>query len=204
MAAYIAFIYGTLFLLFTTFPQVFEHNYGFSPGITGLTYLGVGLGFMIAILFGIPQIDKQYHRLTAKYNGMPMPEFRLPVANIGAVCIPISLVFYGWAVEAHTFYLVPIIGTVFFGIRTICIFNTTQNFYIDAFTRYAASAIAAGTLFRSVVGAAFPLFGGDLYSELGYGWGCTVLAACGVLLMPMPMLIMTYGKRVREMYPGKL
>jgi hypothetical protein len=133
-----------------------------------------------------------------------MPEFRLPVANVGAVCIPISLLWYGWAVQAHTFYLVPIIGTVFFGVGTICIFNTTQNFYIDAFTRYAASAIAAGTLFRSVVGAAFPLFGGDLYSKLGYGWGCTVLGACGVLLMSMPMLIMTYGKRVRERYPVKL
>ena len=55
------------------------------------------------------------------------------------------------------------------------------------------------------MGAAFPLFGGDLYSKLGYGWGCTVLAAsCGVLLMPMPMLIVTYGKRVRERYPVKL
>ena len=65
---------------------------------------------MIAILFEIPQIDKQYRRLTAKNNGVPMPEFRLPVANVGAVCIPISLLWYGWAVQAHTFYLVPIIG----------------------------------------------------------------------------------------------
>ena len=159
---------------------------------------------MIAILFGIPQIDKQYRRLTAKNNGVPMTEFRLPVPNVGAVCISISLLWYGWAVEAHTLYLVPIIGTVFFGIGTICIFNTTQHFYIDAFTRYAGSAIAAGTLFRSVEGAAFLLFGGDLYSKLGYGWGYTVLAACGVLLMPTPMLIMTYGKRVRERYPVKL
>jgi hypothetical protein len=93
---------------------------------------------------------------------------------------------------------------VFFGIGTICIFNSVQNFYIDAFTRYAASAIAAGSLFRSLVGACFPLFGSDMYNAVGYGWGCTILAAAGVVLMPMPMLIMKYGRRVRERYPVKL
>lgn len=110
MAVYMALIYGTLYLLFTTFPRVYQENYGFSVGLTGLTYLGVGLGFILAILFGIPQIDKQYRRLTAKNDGVPMPEFRLPVANVGAVCIPVSLLWYGWSVQAHTYFLVPIIG----------------------------------------------------------------------------------------------
>ena len=223
MAVYMSLIYGTLYLLFTTFPIVFQDVYGFSPGITGLTYMGVGLGFLLAILFGIPQIDKQYRRLTAKNNGVPMPEFRMPVANVGAVCIPISILWFGWAVETRTYFLVPIIGkphsssqaidldadhlvsgTVFFGIGTICIFNSTQNFFIDAFTRYAASAIAAGALFRALVGATFPLFGTSMYPALGYGWGCTVLAAAAVLLMPMPMLIMKFGRRMRDWFPVKL
>lgn len=93
---------------------------------------------------------------------------------------------------------------MFFGIGTICIFNSVQNFYIDAFTRYAASAIAAGALFRSLVGAVFPLFGDSLYTAVGYGWGCTILAGAGVVLMPMPYLIMKYGQRVRERFPVKL
>src|SRR5579862_9787083 len=96
--------------------------------------------------------------------------------------------------------LSDVLGTVLFGIGTICIFNSVQNFYIDAFTRYAASAIAAGSLFRSLVGACFPLFGGDMYDAVGYGWGCTILAGCGILLMPMPMLIMKFGRRVRERF----
>jgi hypothetical protein len=110
MAVYMALIYGTMYLLMTTFPDVWQRLYGFTPGETGLTYIGVALGFTIAILFGIPQIDKQYRRLTAKNNGVPMPEFRMPVGNVGAVCIPIGLLWYGWAVQAHTYFLVPIIG----------------------------------------------------------------------------------------------
>jgi MFS family permease len=110
MAVYMALIYGTLYLLITTFPDVWQRLYGFTLGETGLTYLGIALGFMIAIQFGIPQIDKQYRRLTAKNNGVAMPEYRMPVANVGAVCIPIGLLWYGWAVQAHAYFLVPIIG----------------------------------------------------------------------------------------------
>jgi len=43
-----------------------------------------------------------------------------------------------------------------------------------------------------------------MFAKLGYGWGCTVLAGAGAFLMPMPMLIMMYGQRVRERFPVKL
>jgi hypothetical protein len=204
MAVYMSLIYGTLYLLFTTFPQVYQNLYGFSPGITGLMYIGVGTGFIVTILFGIPQIDIQYRRLTAKNGGIPMPEYRLPVANIGAVLIPVSLLWYGWAVHAHAYFLVSVIATGFFSAGTICIFNTVQNYYIDAFTRYAASAIAAGALFRSLVGAIFPLFGARMFVVLGYGWGCSVLALAGVVLMPMPFLIMKFGRPIRERFQVNL
>ena len=111
MAVYMAIIYGTLYLLLTTFPVVFQELYGFSPGLTGLTYLGIGIGNLLAIAVGIPQIDVQFRRLTAKNNGVSEPEFRLPVANVGAIFIPVSLLWYGWSVQAHTLFLVPIIGT---------------------------------------------------------------------------------------------
>jgi hypothetical protein len=55
-----------------------------------------------------------------------------------------------------------------------------------------------------MVGATFPLFGGDMYAAVGYGWGCTILAGVAILLMPMPMLIMKYGKQVRERFPVNL
>jgi len=110
MAVYMSLIYGILYILFTTFPQVYEGIYGFSPGITGLTYLGIGIGYVLAVLFGIPQIDKQYRQLTASNNGIPRPEFRIPVANVGAVCIPLSLLWYGWSVQTELNFLIPIMG----------------------------------------------------------------------------------------------
>jgi len=44
MSIYIAFVYGVLYLLFTTIPPVFESAYGFNVGLTGLVYLSLGVG----------------------------------------------------------------------------------------------------------------------------------------------------------------
>jgi hypothetical protein len=41
---------------------------------------------------------------------------------------------------------------------------------IDAFTKYAASALAATSVVRSIVGGCLPIAGLPLYSALGYGW----------------------------------
>ena len=66
---------------------------------------------------------------------------------------------------------VTIIATFPYGIGQVMILNTVQNYYIDCFERYAASAIAAGTVFRSLVGGLVPLFAPSMFERLGYGWG---------------------------------
>lgn len=41
---------------------------------------------------------------------------------------------------------------------------------IDAFTAVAASALAATSIVRSIVGGILPMAGLPLYETLGYGW----------------------------------
>lgn len=202
LASYMALLYGTMYLLFTTFPSVWRDLYGFNAGESGLTYIGLGLGFLISVVFGIPQIDKTYNKL-AKRNGQGRPEYRMPIANIGAVLVPVGLFWYAWSL-GRTHWIVPILGTLLFGSGMILVFNSIQNYFIDAFTRYAASAIAAGSLFRAVVGAVFPLFAPALYGRLGYSWGTSLLGFIAVLLMPLPILIMKYGERLRLRFPINL
>ena len=49
ISLYVAFAYGLTFLLFATFPAVFDEQYHFGPGVSGLAYLGMGLGYLIGI-----------------------------------------------------------------------------------------------------------------------------------------------------------
>jgi hypothetical protein len=70
-------------------------------------------------------------------------------------------------------------------------------YLVDAFTRYAASAMAANTVLRSLGGALIPLCGQKMYDALGYGWGNSVLAFIGLgMLVPLFFLI-KYGEWLR-------
>ena len=73
--------------------------------------------------------------------------------------------------KKHIHWIMPIIGTCFVGMGLIATFMTIQTYMVDAFTKYAASAIAANTVLRSTVGAFLPLAGPPLYAALGLGLG---------------------------------
>lgn len=91
MSTYQALIFSTTYSLYTQFETLFGDGYGFSTEQVGLLYLGPGSGFLIAVWFLVPRIDTIYNKLTARHGGKARPEFRLPLANIGAVFIPVSL-----------------------------------------------------------------------------------------------------------------
>jgi MFS family permease len=46
---YVAIVYGCMYLWFTTIPTVFEDNYGWSNSLTGLAYLGIGIGMLVSV-----------------------------------------------------------------------------------------------------------------------------------------------------------
>ena len=80
---------------------------------------------------------------------------------------------------------------------------------------FAASAIAANTIMRSLFGAIFPLFAvrdeskSDVVSYLianaqeymfngiGIEWGMTLLGCVAALFIPMPFYLYRYGKSIR-------
>ncbi|KAH3966650.1 hypothetical protein HBI56_095640 [Parastagonospora nodorum] len=204
MAVYQALIFGTTYSIYTNMQPIYQDLYGFDTEKVGLLYLGPGLGFLFAVWFLVPRIDTVYKSLTAKNNGKAKPEFRLPLANIGAVFIPVSLFWFAWTVEKHAHWFASISGTFFYGIGQVMILNCTQNYFIDSFEQYAASAIAAGAVFRSLVGGIIPLGAPALFEKLGYGWGISVFAFVSLLLAPAPLMFYIFGERIRERFKVNL
>ena len=115
LSLHMAIVYGYLYLLFTTFPRVFQDQYGFSNGSVGLVYLGSGVGSIIGLFFCGAVSDRGLKYLTKRNGGSPKPEYRLPPMFIGAFLVPIGLFLYGWPAEKHVHWIVPIIGTAFLG-----------------------------------------------------------------------------------------
>ncbi|MCJ1471760.1 hypothetical protein MMC13_000400 [Lambiella insularis] len=190
-----AIVYGYLYLLFTTITEVFESNYGFSQGTVGLTYLGLGIGmFLGLIVFGAVSDYIVKHKSA---NGAMKPEYRLPPMIPGAFCIPVGLFIYGWTAEKHVFWFVPILGSSLVGLGLLATFMPIQTYLVDAFTIHAASAIAANTVLRSLVGALLPLAGPSMYATLGLGWGNSLLGFIAVGMLPIPWILLKYGERIR-------
>lgn len=74
---------------------------------------------------------------------------------------------------------------------------TIQVYLVDVYTLYAASALAAATILRSLFGAFVPLAGTPLYDNLGLGWGNSTLGFVAIALIPVPFLFAKYGEAIR-------
>lgn len=100
-------------------------------------------------------------------------------------------------------WIASIAATFFYGVGQVVVFNTVQNYYIDSFSQYAASAIAGGSVFRGLLGGVVPLFAPMLFDKLGYGWGISCFGFLAVVIAPSPLLFYYYGARIRERFQLK-
>ena len=212
-ALYISVVYGYLYLMFTSITEVFQRYYGFGSGTVGLVYLGLGVGSLAGVGWFSVASDKSMKKAAAKADaeadaagtereGMK-PEYRLPPLMYGAVFLPAGLFIYGWTAEYRVHWIVPILGTLIMGVGNLVIFMALQMYLVDAFTIYAASALAANTVVRSIAGAVLPLAGLTMYRQLGIGWGNSVLGFIALAMLPIPFFIIKYGEYLRKRFELK-
>lgn len=93
---YMSFLFGLLFLLFTTLTPVFISTYGWAPDMTGLAYLGIGIGNFLGIGFVAKTSDATIIKLAKRNGGKYEPEMRLPLCVFFGFLIPVSFFWYGW------------------------------------------------------------------------------------------------------------
>ncbi|KAF3761241.1 hypothetical protein M406DRAFT_100360 [Cryphonectria parasitica EP155] len=204
LSLYMSFAYGTLYLLFTTIPTVFEDTYGFNIGLTGLVYLGLGTGTTIGWLVITLYSDKSVIRLAKKRDGEFEPEMRLWLAIWFSWALPITFFWYGWCAEYKVHWMSAILSLVPFGFGIMGIFLPINTYLVDCYPMYAASAMAANTELRSLVGALLPLAGTPMYNALGLGWGNSLLGFLCILMIPLPIIFNRFGKRLRQLEKFKL
>lgn len=121
LCLYSAIILGVLYLFFGAFAIVFRHNHGFTLSQVGMSFLGIMVGMIVGILTD-PLWRKNYIRLVKNGEreggelGSTEPEYRLPPAILGGVLVPVGIFLFGWTTYSDVHWIVPIIGSVLFGI----------------------------------------------------------------------------------------
>ena len=201
LSTLMAFTYGVLFLDFSAYPIVFGQERGWSIAMSGLSFLGVGIG-MLAATACSPFLDRQYAKeLSSSPTGKLEPEIRLRHLTVIAWLLPISLIWFAWTALPPIHWIVPILSGTPFGFSLVMLFLGINTYLTDCYVRFSASALAANTMLRSLFGAAFALFASDLYHGLGTPWATTLLGFVALALAPMPLLLWKSGAWLRNRSP---
>ncbi|GKZ22821.1 MFS siderochrome iron transporter 1 [Aspergillus brasiliensis] len=197
LSMYMAIIYGTLYMLFGAFPIVYEQHRGWNQGIGGLSFLGVLVGMLFALVYTVPD-NKRYIKAILKNNSRAIPEARLPPSILGGIAIPVGLFWFAWTNSPSLPFMASIAGGVPFGFGMVLVFLSVLNYLIDAYTIYAASVLAASAVVRSLFGAAFPLCTTQMFQNLGIHWASCIPAFLSLACVPFPFICYQYGKEIRR------
>lgn len=194
---YIALAYAILYLWFESFPIVFGGIYHFNIGEQGLAFLGILIGMLLAVPPFWYYLYTSFEPAIIRAGGKIVPEIRLKVACVGAFFLPICLFIFAWSSRPSVHWIVPIIGTVFFSPGIFLLFMAVLGYLTDAYPAHIASVLAGNDLCRASFGAGFPLFANAMYHKLGIDWGNTLLALLSVAFIPIPFILLKYGKQLR-------
>ena len=198
MSFYLAYNYGILYIVQSTFASLWTVRYGQSVTASGLHYIAIALGCIVAAQGGARLTDRIWQHLKTQARGETQPEYRVPLMIPGNIIISAGLFWYGWTAQARAFWLLPDVGIAMFSCGIILGTQAMQQYVMDAFPEYVASAQAASQLPRNIAGFAFPLFAPAMYRRLGYGWGNSLLAITFIAIAaPAPLILWKYGAKLR-------
>lgn len=195
-----AFNYGILYIVLSSFAELYSDRYHQPVEISGLHYIACALGEIAGSQLGGGLMDLLYRRMLARSpDGEHRPEYRLPLVFPGAALGPLGLFVYGWTAEHLVHWAVVDAGIFAFMLGIQVAGMPMQAYVMDAYPDHTSSALSASQFPRSLAAFLFPLFAPSMYSALGYGWGNTTIAFVGLFLgLFSPSLLWFYGPRLRK------
>lgn len=200
-ALYNGYLYGITFLLNGAFTLVFgPKGHGLDTLQVGLCFLGIAGGISLGPITNVIQ-ERYYQRRVRQANGANIPEARVFMSKIAAITFPVSLFWFAWTTYKSVNPAVPVIATALWGWSFYTILLMTYTYTEDSYKHYAGSALAGLGLIRNVAGAGFPLFGNQMFTNLGYQWAGSLLAFLALVLVPIPFILERYGVELRKRSP---
>ncbi|KAK7060038.1 MFS general substrate transporter [Favolaschia claudopus] len=189
---WISLAWGIMYSMFESVLPVFEGLYGFNHGEAGLAFLGMVIGSLLGFATNFYQ-DSLYR----KHFPTRGPEARLFTSCGAALLFPIGMFIYAWGSNPSVPWIVPIIGVTLFMWATFIMYLAVFTYLADCYGTYASSALAGQSLFRNLMGVAFPLFEPAMYKTLGIHWASTLFGCIAVAMVPIPYVLLFLGPKIR-------
>ncbi|KAI0074370.1 MFS general substrate transporter [Panus rudis PR-1116 ss-1] len=193
---WLALILGIVYLASQAFPIIFAEGHGFKPGSLGLTFIGLNIGFIIA-LSTQPLWNRYQVYLVRKFGGNPPPEIWLKMGQLGAVLTPIGLYIMAFTTFNNVHWIGPIIGSVPFGTGICYVYTSTFTYFATAYQTQASAVMSGSAALRATFAGCFPLFANQMYHRLGTVGATSLLAGLTTVMAPLPFIFERVGARLR-------
>ncbi|KAK5058709.1 hypothetical protein LTR84_010973 [Exophiala bonariae] len=191
-------LFTYFYILTTTLPDVLIGIYGLSPAMTGVAFISFSIGSAGSIIVMNLTLDRIFIKLRKGNKGVGLPEYRLPLAILGAFTMPFLVMAFGWIAEYRLPLPILLIDLALIGNTTMFGFLPVTAYVVDASKLYAASAMTALIVTRCLMGTFLPLTTAPLVRQFGFGYAFTLLGGASLVLAPIPVFIFKYGAKWRQ------
>ncbi|KAH7020460.1 major facilitator superfamily domain-containing protein [Ilyonectria destructans] len=213
---WVSFAWAILYLTFGSIPLIFSRQYSFNIEQTGYVFASMVVGSILATALGIYQErllehPSWQHRTATTENReskfwdfmrrrfpVEAPESRLYPTCITSVLLPIGLYLFGFTFDPSIHWIVPAIAIALATMGIYFIYLSTFNYFADSYQSYASSALASQSFCRNMLGGAFPLAVGPLFTNLGEDAAGGLLGAIATILTIIPWVLAFYGEHIRK------
>lgn len=199
MSLYMTVIYCLLYIFFFAYPVVFKVDKGWSNHKVGLAFIPIAVGTLLGG-FMAPFVNRDYNRRAQKYldrGEFPPAELRLLPMMVFCWFIPVGLFIFGWTAYPSLSWVGPVLAGFPCGIGFLLVYNSANNYIVDSYRHYAASALAAKTCVRSFGGATVILGTIQQFEKMGNQWAASLLGFVSLACCAIPFMFYIYGARIR-------
>ncbi|KAI9739906.1 MAG: hypothetical protein M1818_004962 [Claussenomyces sp. TS43310] len=199
-----AFSLGMIYLFTQSVEQVYGELYGWEAIQAGYVQGAIVIGEILGC--GLCVFTNRWYYDSAARNtevpGTPIPEARLYPSVIGGFFgVTGGMFIYGWTSYPTIHWMAPTVGLAMVGFGTTAVVVSIANYLVDAYSKYAASALGAVGLVENSSIAFLPLAATAMYTNLGFHWASSLLAFLSLALVATPLVVLKWGKEIRSRSP---
>lgn len=197
------------------FIHIYQKNYEFGLGRTGLVFLAPWLGNLLgcAIYFGCFQLwfNKQKTNLQARNDRVlsqdPLayvqvelkPESRLPGLLTGVLCFSGGLLWFALtSSRPQLHYMIPVSSGLLIGFGTSLFIVSLSAYASDLYPNAYSPVWTANLFVRGIFAAFCPSFALPMYTSVGVENAGLILTGIGLLGLPMVCVLWTCGSCIRR------
>lgn len=198
-----------IFMFIQSFALVYQGKWGFTTVQVGLSFIAIGIGYVIAWILFIPAIRRNVKERAAKpEDERAQYESRLWFLLYTAPCLPIGLIGFAWTIQGPPLHWIgSMIFVAIVGIANYAIYMATIDYMICAYGPYSASATGGNGWARDFLAGVLTVPATPFFENIGASSGrnleyaSTILFCISFVLVIAVYVIYWKGPVLRKRSP---